>query len=37
MLCLSEGDILKAVTPEEIVDAVESAMRLYETDEFHMF
>ena len=36
MLCLSEGDILKAVTPEEIVDAVESAMRLYETDEFHM-
>lgn len=36
MLCLSEGDILKAVTPEQIVDAVESAMRLYETDEFHM-
>jgi ornithine cyclodeaminase/alanine dehydrogenase-like protein (mu-crystallin family) len=36
MLCLREGDILKAVTPEEIVDAVESAMRLYETNEFHM-
>jgi ornithine cyclodeaminase len=36
MLCLSEGDILKAVTPEEIVDELEAAVRLYETDEFHM-
>jgi ornithine cyclodeaminase/alanine dehydrogenase-like protein (mu-crystallin family) len=36
MLCLSEGDILKAVTPEEIVDELEAAIRLYETDEFHM-
>jgi ornithine cyclodeaminase/alanine dehydrogenase-like protein (mu-crystallin family) len=36
MLCLSEGDILNAVEPEEIVEAVESAMRLYETDQFHM-
>lgn len=36
MLCLSEGDILKAVTPEEMVDELEAAIRLYETDEFHM-
>lgn len=36
MLCLSENDILNAVNPEEIIDAVESAMRLYETDQFHM-
>lgn len=36
MLCLSEGDILKAVTPQEIVDELEAAIRLYESDEFHM-
>jgi ornithine cyclodeaminase len=36
MLCLSEGDILKAVTPEQMVDELEAAIRLYETDEFHM-
>jgi ornithine cyclodeaminase len=36
MLCLSEHDILKAITLEEIMEAVESALLLYEKKEFHM-
>ncbi|MCP5046802.1 MAG: ornithine cyclodeaminase family protein [bacterium] len=36
MLCINENDILNAVKPVEVVDAVEAAVRLYETDEFKM-
>jgi ornithine cyclodeaminase len=36
MLCLTENDILKAISPEEIMEAVESALLLYEKKEFHM-
>jgi ornithine cyclodeaminase len=36
MLCIGEEDINKAVTPAEIIEAVESAFRLYETNHFKM-
>lgn len=36
MLCLNENDIINAVTPEDIIEAVESAVKLYETDDFLM-
>jgi len=36
MLCLNENDILKAVSLEEVMEAVESALLLYEKKEFHM-
>ncbi len=36
MLCLSENDILKAVSLNEVMEAVESALLLYEKKEFHM-
>lgn len=36
MLYLAEKDILKAVSVQELLDAVEASMRLYETGEFHM-
>jgi ornithine cyclodeaminase len=36
MLCLNEQDILDAAARDEIMDAVESAMRLYESRDFEM-
>ena len=36
MLCLTEEDILKAVTPLEIINSIESALILYEKKECHM-
>ena len=36
MLCLGKEDILNATTLDEIMDAVESAMQLYEEKDFHM-
>jgi ornithine cyclodeaminase len=36
MLFLNEKDILNAVTLEEVMEAVESALLLYERREFHM-
>ncbi|MCP5105063.1 MAG: ornithine cyclodeaminase family protein [bacterium] len=36
VLCLNEKDILNAVTLEEVMEAVESALLLYEKQEFHM-
>ena len=36
MLCITENDILKAISLEEIMEAVESALLLYEKKEFHM-
>lgn len=36
MLILSKDDLLKAVTPEEMMGAIEEAMRRYETKDFSM-
>ena len=36
MLCINEEEILEAVTLEEIMDAVETALILYEKKEFEM-
>ena len=36
MLCLNEKDILKAVSLHDVLEAVESALLLYEEKEFHM-
>ncbi|MFC2119205.1 ornithine cyclodeaminase family protein [Bacteroidota bacterium] len=36
MLCLSESDIIKAVTLTELVDAIESAFIIYEKGDFFM-
>ncbi len=36
MLCLSKNDILNAVSLPAIIDAVESAMIIYEKKDFHM-
>ncbi len=36
MLCISEKEILEAVTLKEVSDTVEAALVLYETKEFHM-
>lgn len=36
MLCLNEKDILRAVSLTDVLDAVESALLLYEKKDFHM-
>jgi ornithine cyclodeaminase len=36
MICLNENDILKAVSLEEVMEAVETALLLYERKDFHM-
>ena len=36
MLNLTEKDILKAVSIDEILDVIETSMYLYEKKEFHM-
>ena len=35
MICLSESDIHEAVTYDEVMDAVEAALKLYEIKDFH--
>ncbi|MFC1782841.1 ornithine cyclodeaminase family protein [Planctomycetota bacterium] len=35
MICLSESDMHEAVTFDEVMDAVEAALKLYETKDFH--
>ena len=36
MIYLTESDILKAATIDEMLDAIESSLRIYEKKEFHM-
>ncbi len=36
MIYLTEKDILEAVTTEEMLDAMEASLRIYEEKEFHM-
>jgi ornithine cyclodeaminase/alanine dehydrogenase-like protein (mu-crystallin family) len=36
MIYLTETDILKAATIEEMLDAIEASLRIYEKKEFHM-
>lgn len=36
MIYLTESDILKAATTDEMLDAIEASLRIYENKEFHM-
>jgi ornithine cyclodeaminase/alanine dehydrogenase-like protein (mu-crystallin family) len=36
MIYLNQNDILAAVSAEEMIDAIESALKLYENKDFHM-
>jgi len=36
MIYISKNDVLAAVSAEEMIDAIESALKLYENQDFHM-